>query len=110
MTGYVKMSRKEFLARLSSSTEWEIEVFIVNGGQQTRAIQSKMLSNVEVKKFRELPANYPVVTIYCGDELMPMDYHTVIIFDDIWSYCMYIYSTLYVVCSWSHKCNASRAA
>jgi hypothetical protein len=77
MTGYVNMSKKEFMAMLGTDDQDDIEVYIVNGGQQTRGIQFAIANTVAVKEFRSLPANYPAVTIYCGMNLLAIDFNTV---------------------------------
>jgi hypothetical protein len=79
MTGYVKYTKKEFTDLMNAKREGEIEVYVVNGGQQTRGIQSAMLSNNDVKAFRERSINYPTVTLYAGSMLEDIDFHTVTI-------------------------------
>jgi hypothetical protein len=77
MTGYVKYTKKEFFDIMTANRGGEIEVYIVNGGQQTRGIQSAMQSDNDVKRFRERKINYPTVTLYAGSMLENYDFHVV---------------------------------
>jgi hypothetical protein len=79
MTGYVNVTKEEFTAMIRDKIKClSIEVLIVNGGQQTRAIQKAMHNNVEVRDFRNKTKNYPAVTIYEASKMKATDFNTVI--------------------------------
>jgi hypothetical protein len=78
MTGYVAMTKEEFKKVLGKPEEADVEVYILNGGQQTRAILKAMRTTPDVCTHRENPRHYPAVTIYAGSEMESNDYHTVI--------------------------------
>jgi hypothetical protein len=79
MTGYVMISREKFKLWLDDPIKiHDIVVYIINGGQQTRAMQKAMEKDRKVHLFREIAKNYPVVTIYCGLEMEEVDFPTVI--------------------------------
>jgi hypothetical protein len=77
MTGYVDVGRHSFMKDVHTSAGYEILINVVNGGQQTRAIQEAMVSDNEVFKFRSKPEHFPVVTLYTYEGMEDADYYNV---------------------------------
>jgi hypothetical protein len=105
MTGYVMISREEFVKKMASETDiFDIIVYIVNGGQQTRGIQKAIVADVVVARFRGKKQNFPVLTLYAGLEMKPVDFPTVIscsCISDSW--CIVLMS-LFDIDSWWNTC------
>jgi hypothetical protein len=105
MTGYVLCSREEFMKKIASETDiFDLTVYIVNGGQQTRAIQKAICSDTVVARFRGDKRNFPILTLYCGPEMKPVDFPTVIscsCISDSW--CIVLMS-LFDIDSWWSTC------
>ena len=99
MTGYVEIKKPEFLALMESARKkLDIEVMVVNGGQQTRAIQNAMASNNKVNRFRSNPVNFPVVTLYMAHLLWPEDFDNVRHFLQCFSNLMYCVFMSHALC------------
>jgi hypothetical protein len=77
MTGYVMMSKEDFEKALGTPEQADIEVYIMNGGQQTRGIQKAMNNTLSVREHRQKPKHFPVVTIYSGSEMDNVAFSTV---------------------------------